>query len=308
MVDSGNFLLQASERSLVAGNLEAVFLPGLGMLGASFRHRGDELLGRVENLEAAAAKGSTCGIPLLYPWANRLAGPRYQAAGREVVLDLGSPFLHLDEHGLPIHGVPWARLAWETTEATADRLGARLDWTGRDLLSIFPFAHQVHLLATLAPDALMLETTVVAIAEGPLPVSFGFHPYFSLAGRRRESWRLSLPAMWRSVPDARGLPTGEEVPFAGLDANLGSLSFDDGFALRSERASLSLTGAGRRLTVEFLSGYRFAQVFAPPDRDFVALEPMTAPTGALTSGRGLRLVAPGEQFRAAFSIRVEELA
>jgi hypothetical protein len=32
---------------------------------------------------------------------------------------------------------------------------------------------------------------------------------------------------------------------------------------------------------------------------------MTAPTSALTSGRGLGLVQPGEQFRAVFRILIE---
>ena len=71
----------------VAGDLGAVFLPRYGMLGASLRHRHVEILRRVQDLEVAAAKGSTAGIPLLHPWANRLAGPRYRTAGREVVLD-----------------------------------------------------------------------------------------------------------------------------------------------------------------------------------------------------------------------------
>ena len=77
---------------------------------------------------------------------------------------------------------------------------------------------------------------------------------------------------------------------------------DDGFALLEERASFALAGAGRRVAVEFLHGYRYAQVFAPEGEDCVALEPMTAPTNALTSGRGLRLVAPGQACRAAFRI------
>jgi hypothetical protein len=33
---------------------------------------------------------------------------------------------------------------------------------------------------------------------------------------------------------------------------------------------------------------------------------MTAPTNALTDGRGLTLVAPGEEYRAAFSISVSD--
>ena len=56
---------------------------------------------------------------------------------------------------------------------------------------------------------------------------------------------------------------------------------------------------------ELLAGYRYAQVFAPKDKDDVALEPMTAPTSALTSGRGLRFVPPRERFRAAFRIRID---
>lgn len=91
---------------LRAGNLEVVFLPDQGMLGASLRHQGVELLGRVEDLETAAKKGSTAGIPSLHPWANRLAGLSYRAAGREVKLDRTSSLLHFDNSGLPMHGVP----------------------------------------------------------------------------------------------------------------------------------------------------------------------------------------------------------
>jgi galactose mutarotase-like enzyme len=54
-----------------------------------------------------------------------------------------------------------------------------------------------------------------------------------------------------------------------------------------------------------LEGYRNAQVFAPKDKSYIALEPMTAPTSALTSGRGLRLVEPGGKFRAVFRIGIE---
>jgi aldose 1-epimerase len=99
---STHCLLQDSPaRTLVAGDFEAVFLPAHGMLGASFRHQGVEMLRRIDDLEAAAAKGSTAGIPFLHLWANRLAASRYSAAGGDVNLDLSSSLLHLDAGGLP---------------------------------------------------------------------------------------------------------------------------------------------------------------------------------------------------------------
>ena len=50
---------------------------------------------------------------------------------------------------------------------------------------------------------------------------------------------------------------------------------------------------------------RFTEdVAASRGLDLLALEPMTAPTNALVSGRGLRLVKPGAKFSTSFRIRV----
>ena len=301
---SAAILGDPSAHRLAAGELEALFLPAHGMLGASLRHRGVELLRRIEDLDAAAANGSTAGIPLLHPWANRLDGLRYRAAGRSVVLDASSTLLRFDANGLPIHGVPWSLLAWNVTAATRERIAARLDWTRAELLALFPFRHRLEMSATLAPDALTVETTLVATGDGAVPVCFGFHPYLGLPALPRDRWRLVLPAMRRLKLDRRGIPTGDEESFAARAAALRGLDLDDAFAT-DERASLAIEGNGRRTSVEFLEGYRHAQVYAPTGKAFVALEPMTAATNALVSGRGLQLVAPDGRFRAAFRIRVE---
>jgi len=302
---SADFLNDPTAHTLIAGDLEAVFLPAHGMLGASLRHKGRELLGRVDDLEAAAAKGSTAGIPFLHPWANRLAEPRYRVLGQEVVLDVSSPLLHLDDHGLPMHGVPWSLLPWIVTESKQDLVAARLDWSATDLLAVFPFRHCVELKAILQPHGLTVETTLAASADGPVPVSFGFHPYLRLPDLSRANWQLELPAMRKLVLDHQGIPAGDEQPYGGFNAPLGETSFDDGFALISERSSFSVAAAGYRVSMEFLEGYRYMQVFAPRDKDYIAVEPMTAPASALTSGRGLRLVGPHERFRAVFRIGID---
>ena len=138
-------------------------------------------------------------------------------------------------------------------------------------------------------------------------MSFGFHPYFRLPGLPRAEWRIHWPAMTRLLLAERSIPTGEEAPFPVFDGKLGDRAFDDGFALPDPRAFFSIAGSGRRITVEFIEGYRCAQVFAPPGQDYIAIEPMTAPANALVSGRGLRLVKPGELFRAAFCVNVQEM-
>ena len=76
------FQMTGQALELVVGDLKAVFLPGQNMLGSSLRHRGEETLRRVDDLERAAAKGSTAGIPLLHPWANRLSDAWAEPADR----------------------------------------------------------------------------------------------------------------------------------------------------------------------------------------------------------------------------------
>jgi aldose 1-epimerase len=152
-----------------------------------------------------------------------------------------------------------------------------------------------------------VETTLIADHDDAVPVSFGFHPYFGIPGLSRPYWRLGLPVMRRLVLDRRGIPTGEEESFEGFDAELGAVEFDDGFALPEGARSFTLAGAGRRISVELLEGYGYAQVFAPKGKEYVALEPMTAPTNALTTGAGLQLVKPGSRVRTEFRVRVETL-
>src|SRR3954470_21631974 len=91
--------------TLWAGDLEARFVPSVGMVGASLRLAGRELLGLRSGLDAYRARGATFGIPLLHPWANRLGGFAYTVDGVSVEIARDSPEIRLEEHGLPVHGL-----------------------------------------------------------------------------------------------------------------------------------------------------------------------------------------------------------
>jgi aldose 1-epimerase len=245
------------------------------MVGCSLRHRGEELLG-------------AGGIPILHPWANRLDAWGYEVAGRRVRLDRDSPLIAADDNGLPIHGTLMGSRLWEVDGATA-----RLDYGAHDeLLAAFPFPHRIEMALALRGHTLEVRTTVVATGGEPVPLAFGFHPYFRLPGVPRERWELVLPERDELVLDRDQLPTGSSVRRAAERAPLGARTFDHLFGPRDTRARFAIAGGGRRITVEMGPGYPYAQLFAPPDEDVVCFEPMTAPVNALASGHGLRFAAP----------------
>ena len=198
------------------------------------------------------------------PGRGMLGAMRYRTAGKEVLLNTVTSIGH-DDKGLPMHGVPWPRLAWQVMDEDDSSLNARLDWTSDERLAVFPFPHRVEMSIALGLDTLSIETTLRVHQSSAVPVSFGLHPYFRLSGLPRAEWQIHSPAMSRLLLDGRSIPTGEETPVPALDAKLGDRTFDDGFALLDPHAFFSIGGNGRRITVEFAEGYRYAQVFAPRD-------------------------------------------
>jgi aldose 1-epimerase len=291
--------------SVPVAGLSATFVPGAGMVCCSLVHDGDELLAQNRGLAAYAATGKTMGIPLLHPWANRLAAWSYRALERTVDLRPLEPSLPEDEHALPIHGVLPGR--WRVVSAGAAaasaRLTAELDaGRGSPAHAAFPFPHRMRMDAEVRDATLRVRTTLVP-DDGPVPVSFGFHPYFVLPGDARERWRIRLPVRRRIGLDARAIPTGVRERTEPYDGPLGDRSYDDGYDRPAQPPVFTVQSGGRRVEVAYEAGYPVAQVFAPPGRAFICFEPMTAPANALIAG-GFATATPAAPYAATFAVTV----
>jgi aldose 1-epimerase len=262
----------------------------------SLRHEGEELLADVHaHVPDTPWAG---GIPLLYPWANRLGAFSYTFDGTPVAVDADATYI--EEHGLPLHGLRAAVTGWEPTFANESRLVA-----GRTVDEpAFPFEHRVMIAAELTPLALTITTTIAA-GERPVPITFGHHPFFRLPGVPRAEWGITLPVEEHIKVDERLIPTGVRTPAGDLDGPLGARTFDDGYTYAG-RGPFVLAGGGRRIEVAFERGYAFAQVFAPSIADLVCFEPMTAPADALRHDPPS--VAPGTTFTARFSVTIGKMS
>ncbi len=286
-----------------ASSLTATFVPNAGMIGTSLAAGGDEFLGQRRGLDAYVTNGKTMGIPILYPWANRLSAREYESNGTDVTLTPGEGGVRTDDHGLPIHGVLAAYPGWRVVAQTPNSLTASVDFDTPELLASFPFPHVLTQSVTLEDRTLTIETTVTPTASASVPLCFGYHPYFTIPGVSREDWQLTTPSMHHLPVDSRGIPTGAHEPFAGLSGPLGQATYDDGFDSVPDGAVFSLTGGQRRIDVRFETGYPAAQLFAPGSDDLIAIEPMAAPTDSLRRG-DYRCASPGAPAVARFSITV----
>jgi aldose 1-epimerase len=250
------------------GSTVAELVPAANLLCSSLRHRGVELLHQGEGVSAYADQGQTMGIPLLYPWANRLAGFDYRAAGKTVTLEPDDPRLPRDPAGLPIHGVLPRLLRWtiDHSSRNGDTLSARPRWTSPELLELYPFLHEVQVDATVRAGELRFATTVRAIDRDAVPVSFDHHRCSRLSAAARQDWRIELGASRRLLLDERLIPTGARTPVARSPFQLADRELDDGFEALASRARFRAAADGTSLSVHFLAGHPFAQVYTRAGR------------------------------------------
>jgi galactose mutarotase-like enzyme len=302
--------MSADAISLSTASSRLMIEPRGGCVATSWLVNGAEILALPAPLETFLASARTGGIPLLYPWANRLRSDRFTTAGRSVDLSR-VPNLKRDGNGLPMHGLLLRWKQWHLGRHGEAGLEARLDWREHpSLMEAWPFPHTLRVIWQLRDEAdaacLDISTRIEADGDCDVPVAFGWHPYLvvpSVAGAR-----ISMPAR-RTVPlDARGLPepsTG--MPAASAANEVSCCNGADTLMERSDqgRGAAVLHRGDRRVRIEFGREYPFLQLYSPVSAPsgVACIEPMTAATSALADGTA-PIVKAGSAFHASFTLAV----
>jgi galactose mutarotase-like enzyme len=280
------------------GRVAATFLPQLGFVGISVRAGDDELLAMPRTLEEHCT-GAATGLPLLHPFANRLSLDQFDAFGAR----FDTRAVPRDRNGLAIHGTMHTR-RFRVEREEAVRVTASCTVPAEPA---FPWDHRVTVAVTARESELTVTTLVDNRTRRRMPVSFGWHPFFTLPGTPREEWVLRLPACRRHVLNHRMLPTGERVDQPEDCSPIGTRTYDDHFDLGADR-TFELSDGSRTLRITFDEHYPHAQIYLPgPDwpltGDFVCIEPMVASTNALVAETA-PVVGPEGTFAAAFTVAV----
>lgn len=273
------------------------------------------------------------GGAFLLPYANRIRGKlspdrrtiEVPVLGKTVRLPANSGGKRPGTEQYAMHGLLLSSRVDEMRQETAgeqDTVRATLragDFEGR-WLSQAEVAFEI----VLRGDSFTATVKAGNVGGEPLPMGIGWHPYFNLPSGRREQARLRIPARSRlPVNDYdEVLPTGEIVPVEGTIYDfsrpggraLGDLYLDDCFVDLERPAE----GTAEIVDPEASYGLRIVgtspaikaiQVYAPPDRSFVALEPQlnrADPFGSTWGpdvDTGMVILQPGEEV--VYGVRLE---
>jgi aldose 1-epimerase len=299
---------------------EVTILPSIGNMAYEMKVNGKDVLRTPPaNLAEFKAKPAMTGIPLLWPWANRIDQNSYYANGKIYDFNLGLGNVRLDANRKPIHGLLSTFSGWKLVSCRADghaaEVTSRLEfWKYPDLMEQFPFAHTIEMTYRLKEGVLQVETVLHNYSVEPMPVAIGFHAFYRVNDAPPEQWKIHLGAREQLVLSRELIPTGERISVQSRYPDplpLKGVRFDDVFTNMIRDAhdlgEFWIQGKTEKVSVIYGPKYDVAVVVAA-DRDNVVMEAMSAITNAFNLAhqgiyKNLQTVAPDEEWRESFWVK-----
>jgi len=259
---------------------QVLLAPERGALVTSFSVSGRELLYLDRATLNDGTKNVRGGIPILFPAPGKLEADTWHAAGQSG---------QLKQHGFA-RNLPWS----VRDDATAGVAAATLSLDSSPAtLSQYPWAFRAQLSFTLEGRCLRIVARVRNQSKTAMPFALGYHPYF-LAGDKQQL-RIDTRAT-RAFDNV----TKQTLPFKGFD--LGLPEVDLHLLDHGSSASALHFGDGSYLSLTGSPEFTHWVVWTLTGKDFVCLEPWTAPGNALNTGDRLFHLLPGQEQQCSLEI------
>ena len=259
--------------------------------------------------ENGEGKESGNGIPLLFPFPNRIRGGRFQWAGRAYSLPEN---LVSFNNGNAIHGFcldrPW-RVVDSGNDFAIGEFQLSIDAPDRRELWPADFIIRCHYIVRGA--SLLSRFEISNPDQVALPWGLGTHAYFKVPlgenSRSDQCLLIAPPTTQYELIDC--LPTGaqaavpDELPLAD-GVRFGEQRLDDVFGGVPQdivECCIMDEPAGLQVVQRNPGSFRELVLYTPPDRDAVCFEPYTCITDAINLQQqgvdaGWQTLGPGESF------------
>jgi aldose 1-epimerase len=245
----------------------------------------------------------------LFPFPNRINQAQYTFEGKNYSLEKNFPQENNAIHGLVLE------TNFTVKNELANEAEARLELTYRSEGDSrgYPFRYELSITYTLSPTGFSCTTKAINTSDTEMPVGDGWHPYFK-TGIQLNDLFLQLPSDEILETDEKLIPTGKLIKSDQFlkSSQVGSHLFDTCYKVKGENKIVETELYDKAKDLRIIlwqetgkDKYNYLQIYIPPQRDTIALEPMTCAPDAFNNSMGLIILKPGEVKEFTFGVRVK---
>ncbi|MBI1785119.1 hypothetical protein HYR69_08230, partial [Candidatus Sumerlaeota bacterium] len=234
---------------------------------------------------------------VMFPWVNRIGGDKWSCEGVPVPVNLSGPLTHL--HGLV------GDLDWEIQEVSKEKVAYHVVLEAQKFYPRRLDAVVTYAIVSIAnKEALEVKIAGRNLESAEVAyITTGIHPYFlNPFGGKVDEMELFCAAAKEFSVDERLIPTGiiEVTPEHDFRKSrpIGATQFDSGFIIQKDaNPAAEIKIKNFRLTITPIANCGYAQIYIPPHREEIAIEPQSGGADAFRFHQfGLARLKPGEGF------------
>ncbi|MCK7589062.1 aldose 1-epimerase [Subsaxibacter sp. CAU 1640] len=237
---------------------------------------------------------------ILFPFVNRIENGQYHFNGKSYQLDINKVEENNALHGL-VYNKPFD-LVHSFGYKNDAVVHVRHIENGNN--AGFPFKYILTASYIFKESSVEMIVDIKNMDNRAFPFTLGWHPYF-VSSNLSESY-LSLNCHRKILVNSQLIPTHEEEVEIFDNSKIKDLELDNCFLMDGEQ--LQFKTPDYHLNFTFSKTNNYVQIYIPPNRKTIAIEPQSGAANSFNDPRGLKLLQPNERFESYWKVDVKSNA
>ena len=232
---------------------------------------------------------------ILFPFASRIENGIYEFEDKKYQLDCNQAGINA------LHGLVYNKtFVIKNQEVTSDFASIILSYIENNPPVGFPFKYALELTYKCTNTNLEIHIQVTNIDEHPFPFTIGWHPYFYTENLAEAVVKFNSN---HQIAFDEKLITKEIIPYENDEIfEIKDKQLDDCFVMDDNK--IQFETAEYQLEITSDAAQNFLQMYTPPNRNLIAIEPMTGISNSFNNKIGLQVLAPEKTYEITWNLSI----
>ena len=234
---------------------------------------------------------------ILFPFASRIEKGIYEFKAKKYQLDCNQAGINA------LHGLVYNKsFEFKNQEVTKDFAAVTVVYVENNPPAGFPYKYAMELTYKLADAGLEIHINVTNLDAHSFPFTLGWHPYFYTEDLANAVVKFNST---QQIAFDEKLITKEIIPYKNEgDFTIKDQQLDDCFVMNDHK--IQFETKEYQLSIFSNATQNFLQMYTPPNRNLIAIEPMTGISNSFNNKIGLQVLEPAKTYQITWNLTINQ--